>query len=352
VVTEQEEQDELPTNTVICDDAFDVLDSLPSNSVHAVITDPPYGLSFMGKSWDDFEPREYQEWCRRWAAKALRVLKPGGHLLAFSGNRTHHRLFTGVEDAGFEVRDTVTWHYGSGFPRSLNLDQSGWEGWGTSLKPSTEFVVLARNPLSEDTIAENVMEHGTGAINIDACRIGDGVDQGRHPANLVLDETAAEQLDEQSGELSSSPTGFDAAYSIDGSHDGYQSDAHEDYVVMESMQYDDEGGASRFFYTSKASRSERTMDGRIDNPHPTVKPVDLMEWLVQLTTAEEQIVLDPFCGSGTTLVAAKNVGRKFVGIELNPEYADVARVRAGLKAADAELVTDGGQRTLGEEYDD
>src|SRR6056297_2757959 len=114
----------LDNDQIITGDTFDELPSLSENSVHAIVTDPPYGLAFMGRDWDDFEPKEYQEWCEEWACEALRVLKPGGHMLAFSGNRTHHRLFTGVEDAGFEIRDTITWHYGSGFPKSLDVAKS------------------------------------------------------------------------------------------------------------------------------------------------------------------------------------------------------------------------------------
>ena len=115
---------DIETNVIHTGDCFDVLDELPESSVHAVVTDPPYGLAFMGRDWDDFEPKEYQSWCEEWAREVKRVLKPGGHLLAFSGNRTHHRLFTGVEDAGFEIRDTVTWHYGSGFPKAGDISKT------------------------------------------------------------------------------------------------------------------------------------------------------------------------------------------------------------------------------------
>jgi hypothetical protein len=206
------------THDIYEGDCFDRLAEIPENSAHAVVTDPPYGLAFMGRSWDDFSPKEYQEFCESWAGACRRVLRPGGHLLAFSGNRTHHRLFTGVGDAGFEIRDTVTWHYGSGFPKALDVSkaiddkndverevvgteevdvgmQSGsmhagreqevverektvatsdakqWDGWKTALKPATEYVVVARAPLGEGTVAENVMEWGTGALNIDGTRI-------------------------------------------------------------------------------------------------------------------------------------------------------------------------------------
>lgn len=405
-------------------DAFDVLADLPDESIHAVVCDPPYGLAFMGRSWDDFEPREYQEWCEKWARECLRVLKPGGHLLAFSGNRTHHRLFSGVEDAGFEIRDTLTWHYGSGFPKALDVskaidDKVGeegdygapkseraakeieyassdkgstwhegferpwmddedaiernareyvpgsdgarkWNGWKTHLKPATEFVVCARKPLP-GTVAECVLEHGTGAMNIDGCRVDaeertkyeketagtpgnslegskDGslngntgigtTDLGRYPSNLILDETAAAELDREVGTLTSGSR-------ESGIYDGAGDTAYGEFdeTNLPSLEAS-EGGPSRYFYTSKATKAERTLDGRIDNTHPTVKPQDLMEWLVRLVAAEGQIVLDPFAGSGTTCKAAKVFGRRFVGIEKQAKWADVARVRCGLTPVD------------------
>ena len=411
------------TNTIHSGDAFDVLPELPDESIHAVVTDPPYGLAFMGRDWDDFEPKEYQEWSERWARECKRVLKPGGHLLAFSGNRTHHRLFTGVEDAGFEIRDTLTWHYGSGFPkasdisktidkradaerevvgenpnvRESNTDNVGvvdheanektnyitapatdaakkWDGWKTGLKPATEFIVMARKPYDGATV-DSVLENGTGALNIDGTRIGydsnepdervktdysnpsvwsseeshegwrSGAhdeyepdelykDEGRYPANVVFDELAAEQLDADVGELA-------ARHFHDG---GRRDDGKGTFHAEDSYdgpgEYGEKGGPSRYFYTSKASRSERTLDGKIDNAHPTVKPGDLMQWLVKLVTAENQIVLDPFCGSGTTLRAAKDLNRQFIGIERQAKWADVARVRAGLTPEDPSIVRD------------
>ena len=393
----------LDNDQIITGDTFDELPSLSENSVHAIVTDPPYGLAFMGRDWDDFEPKEYQEWCEEWAREALRVLKPGGHMLAFSGNRTHHRLFTGVEDAGFEIRDTVTWHYGSGFPKALDVSKAiqkangvepeaindatdngmfaddseyndcynrhempepegaaeRWDGFKTALKPATEYVVVARAPLSEGTVAENVQTHGTGALNIDGCRVGSEphevsdtsyrtastgefsnqgiepdergtrIDEGRYPSNVVFDEQAAEALDREVGTLE---TGDDVTRSASiwgnaGDGDG-----------MEGEGYEDSGGPSRYFYTSKASRAERTLDGTIDNAHPTVKPADLMEWLVRLVTTEGQIVLDPFAGSGTTCRAAKDKARRFVGVERQSKWADVARVRCGLTPDDPSVV--------------
>jgi len=394
-------------------DCFNLLPDLPAESVHACVTDPPYGLAFMGRDWDDFEPREYQQWCEEWAREVKRVLKPGGHLLAFSGNRTHHRLFTGVEDAGFEIRDTLTWHYGSGFPKAHDIskaidrradaerevvaereklqssdsdmnrtygdapDREGiqeitepatdaakeWDGWKTGLKPATEFVVMARKPFDGATV-DCVQEHGTGALNIDETRIptDDSLDGGatsdterptqygdatgvfeagsnggvetadaRYPANVVFDETAAERLDRENEHSISSPR------VINEHHESGDRMGRGDMPPRESY-HNDSGGPSRYFYTSKATRAERTLNGKIDNAHPTVKPADLMEWLVTLVTAEGQIVLDPFTGSGTTCRAAKDKGRRFIGIEQQSKWADVARVRCGLTAEDPAAV--------------
>jgi site-specific DNA-methyltransferase (adenine-specific) len=420
------------TNQIIEGDCRDVLADLPAESAHAVVTDPPYGLAFMGRDWDDFEPKEYQQWCEEWARECLRVLKPGGHMLAFSGNRTHHRLFSGVEDAGFEIRDTVTWHYGSGFPKALDVSKAivkaagaerevvgsyqwpdgkkrnwrehdlshentygeadgpesrraieepatdaarEWDGWKTALKPATEFVVLARKPLP-GTVAECIQAHGTGALHIGETRIGDEphevsdtsyrtastgefsnqgispdergtrVDHGRYPANVVFDERAAEQLDRKVGECITGDdpgTRGNASHNIYGDYsDGQQTPGYQDKKT----------GPSRYFYTSKATRAERTLDGRIDNAHPTVKPTDLMEWLVRLVTAKGQLVVDPFAGSGTTCRAAKNLGREFIGIEQQAKWADVSRVRCGLTPENPSIVRgDDGQQGL-ETYTD
>ncbi|AFH21493.1 hypothetical protein OSG_eHP2_00100 [environmental Halophage eHP-2] len=398
------------TNQIYTGDCFEQLPALDENSVHAIVTDPPYGLAFMGRSWDDFEPKEYQAWCEKWATECLRVLKPGGHLLAFSGNRTHHRLMSGIEDAGYEIRDTITWHYGSGFPKALDVskaidkqadadrevirteDKSSkngrrmntgldskdrdtlngeyevtepateqakqWDGFKSALKPATEFVCVARSPLAEDTIAENVVTNGTGALNIDACRIGtdeiltgsasgfghggkygdndDEYDpephkesnQGRYPSNVVFDAQQADVLD-SNNETTISTGGVPDGDEVDGRVGDFQPSIRDSTGGI-----GDEGGVSRYFYTSKASKAERTLDGKIDNAHPTVKPIDLMEWLVSLATAEEQIVLDPFAGSGTTCKAAKNKNRQFIGIEQQAKWADVARVRSGLPPND------------------
>jgi site-specific DNA-methyltransferase (adenine-specific) len=340
-------------------------------------------------------------------------------LLAFGGNTRHHRLFAGVEDAGYEIRDTLTYHFGSGFPKALDVSKSidsqadaereivgknpnrrtgrentntyergndtvasehitapatdaaeQWDGFKTALKPATEFVVMARAPLAEDTVAENVLEWGTGALNIDGCRIetegrpnrensgarpGDATSydlgsreatgtttEGRYPANVVFDETAAAALDREVGDIEG------------GSAGGSISDGEKTMTPVKpgTASYDDNGGPSRYFYTSKATRAERTLDGRIDNAHPTVKPQDLMEWLVTLVTAEGQTVLDPFAGTGTTGRAAKDKGREFVLIEQDEQWADVARVRCGLSPNDPSHVRSNDAQTGLEGYTD
>jgi len=372
----------------------ELLAAMPSESVDAVATDPPYGLAFMGKAWDQQVPGP-DYW-----REVLRVLKPGGHMVAFGGTRTAHRLACAIEDAGFDLRDCVSWLYGSGFPKSHDVSKAidreagaercegvpgryasrrprerveavsayqdgvgnassavvtvpatesarAWDGWGTALKPAWEPIYLARKPF-KCTVAQSVLEHGCGALNIDGCRIGsDGatrdapsgngtrsnqvygtygacktvpLELGRWPANLVLDEEAARLLDAQTGERG--------------------------------------GGPSRFFYVAKASRSEReaglehfeprigsavtgrkpgsagaqsayagTTESARRNTHPTVKPVSLMRWLVRLITPPGGIVLDPFTGSGSTGVAAVLEGARFIGCELSPEFAEIARAR-------------------------
>lgn len=390
--------------TVFHGDCVEVMHSLPDASVHAVVTDPPYGLEFMGKEWDRYAPADFEAWCAVWAAECLRVLKPGGHLLAFGGSRTWHRLAAGIEDAGFEVRDSIAWLYGSGFPKSLDvskaidatlvhggynsrkiraanesrpgdgtvgsaLPQNGimsgnapearvsrsepqtpeaetWQGWGTALKPAFEPIVVARKPLV-GTVAGNVLVYGTGALNIDRARVsavpGDvaavvgtrrsgGImgesapreaasvphDLGRWPSNVVLDESQAAELDKQSGVLTSGANpakrGADGDRTVLGAFGG-QVDANP-------QRGQDSGGASRFFptfrYEAKAPTSERPRDGQ--TTHPTVKPLDLMRWLVRLVTPPGGTVLEPFAGSGTTLEAALLENFTVIGIEREADY--------------------------------
>jgi hypothetical protein len=464
-------------------DCLDVMRTLEAESVDAVVTDPPYGLKFMSKGWDHGVPGE-PFW-----VEALWIAKPGAYLLAFGGTRTFHRLTCAIEDAGWEVRDCLSWLYGQGFPKSLDvskaidktrddgeaharvarfvvarmeeqrisradvnahfgfsLEGSGaaqqwtttrtdrvirprvpkpdqwkrlkkllslsdemdgeverlnarkgtpseeyasrpdagyastpgmrdswtegrgwngnsakggepvratartWSGWGTALKPAWEPIILARKPLV-GTVAANVLKYGTGGINVDGCRIGtadvlsfgsreigDGIKygtmpkdrqtpgeqhaSGRWPANVCLDEEAAEMLDEQSGERKSSP--FMAATG-GAAHGRTMSGGIDKYV---HGGFTDSGGASRFYFTSKASQSDRNGGLGLDrSSHPTVKPLDLMRWLVRLVTPPGGVVLDPFMGSGTTGRAALIEGFHFVGIEKEREYFEIARRR-------------------------
>ena len=439
-------------------DAIEAMQAMAENSVDAIVTDPPYGLEFMGKEWDaltmrgqinrspdkpnravqpgpgsnsrgyiDVDKRAMQEWHHAWATEALRILKPGGHLLAFGGTRTYHRLACAIEDAGFEIRDCLAWMYGSGFPKSLDVskaidkangvtdrpvtgekrgaerlrnqapngkrdgegrwgDEVGrdpfthgavtpeaqrWNGWGTALKPAFEPIVLARKPLSERNVAANVQRWGTGALNIDGCRIGEQGEKitqprpthsldaasswtkpptvpfhyaegagGRWPANVTLDETAAAMLDEQTGELTSGSR-------REGLVGGFgKGDIYGDGMTALGATQGDKGGASRFFYCPKADREERnrgvytdaaqvfgpgTLPGSLSKPmqntHPTVKPVELMRWLCRMVTPKGGTVLDPFTGSGSTGVAAMREGFEFIGVEREAEYVEIARAR-------------------------
>jgi len=513
----------LQTNKIICGDCIEVMKTLPENSVDAIVTDPPYNLSsivkrfgkkgsapaqfgkdgsfsrlskgFMGKEWDNEIAFGTEVW-----KEALRVLKPGGFLLSFGGTRTYHRLVCGIEDAGFEIRDTIMWLYGSGFPKSLNIgkqiDKMGakdiswfgkwlrewrekknitqkeiaklfpsktggltgcvanwelglniptpeqftkicrtfdlpfesieeaereiigkkktnrtvmqkigetntsgevditlpstpeakeWEGWGTALKPACEPIVVARKPLSEKNVALNVLKWGTGGINIDECRIdyqgkndwdntfrpSKNIDrncwlknknrlarrdvikqQGRFPANIILDEESSKLLDEQSGNCG-------GKWGNQGDKDNSvipfsESQKGLEYLKQSERYKGDKGGASRFFYCAKASKSERnfglentdikekpipinephnskTLQERYKmvskNNHPTVKPIALMQYLIKLVSREGAIVLDPFVGSGTTIIACIKLNRKSIGIEKESEYVKIANAR-------------------------
>ena len=336
---------------VLHGDSLEVLKDLPDNSVDSVVTDPPYGLSFMGKKWD-YDVPSVALW-----TEVLRVLKPGGHLLSFGGTRTYHRMVVAIEDAGFEIRDQIQWLYGSGFPKSHNLEGQ-WEGWGTALKPANEPIVLARKPLApKHTVAENVAEFGTGALNIDASRIayqgdyrsparadgkvnsgggfGAGVTEGafdnaarealgRWPANIILDEAAAEALDEQSGTSGGGKRKVGSNRKPREDREQY-GDMAQSHIGVDN--YGDSGGASRFFYVAKASKRERGTD----NNHPTVKPIALMQYLIKLVTPPNGTVLDPFTGSGTTGVAAAELGFDFIGIEREAEYVAIAQKRIDSK---------------------
>lgn len=405
---------------------------LPDASIDAIVTDPPYGLDFMGKDWDsavklangmlgqiaegltksehgplarggthsqgykNHDGLAFELWVTGWAAEALRVLKPGGHLLAFGGSRTWHRLAAGIEDAGFEVRDSIAWLYGSGFPKSLDVAKAldaregiirgaagapisengsmsgvnyertdkgaavtesarAWEGWGTALKPAFEPIVVARKPLA-GTVAANVLQYGTGALNIDASRIGTTVETwpasrsyapgqiqpggkgktqatgsapaGRWPANVMLDESQAAALDAQAPKTGAAAKA--SGPTLRGRHDTAVAYGARNGLEGEPAYHGDSGGASRFFYVAKAPKSERpvTVDDEGKRvAHPTVKPLALMRYLVTLVTPPGGVVLDPFAGSGTTLEAAHLAGFESIGVELTPDYWPLIEAR-------------------------
>jgi DNA modification methylase len=476
-------------------DCLQKLKELEDNSIDSVVTDPPYGIGFMNKEWDSptkhkeliereqkrseerhkegkspakgtftkgvqpglpiggaKEGRWFQEWSEEWAKEAYRVLKPGGYILSFCAPRMYHRMTSGIEDAGFEIRDQLMWVFGSGFPKSHNIGKavdklegnerevvgskihsqkgikvaeerttigagafgepreaeitkgnSEWEGWGTALKPAHEPIVMARKPF-KGTVADNVLEWGTGGINVDGCRIGyedtpnpatnpkyrheqnykmpekgqeskgavsfsssnnDVNVEGRFPANIIFDEEAGKILDEQSGNIK-------GGKSMPPFQGKPQNDINFTSGVKEinRIGYNDNGGASRFFYCPKASKKDRNegcddlenavgdytniaskrlkcntcgkwgistdhckceepdwIQPETKNIHPTVKPTDLMAYLVRLVTPKGGIVLDPFMGSGSTGKAAVREGMNFIGIEREEEYMEIAKTR-------------------------
>ena len=320
-------------------DCLEQMKTLPDNSVDSIVTDPPYGISFMAKKWD-YDVPEVEVW-----KEALRVLKPGGHALIACGTRTQHRMVVNIEDAGFEIRDVVSWIYGSGFPKSLNIhnkDERCPEGWGTALKPSCEFFTLARKPFSEKTVAANVLKWGTGGINIDGCRVeldgdykskpngrpsqtglGNNYNpseanqpdtQGRFPANLIHD--GSQQVLELFPETKPSRIGKPRGTKKKGLF------ANSKFNKV-GQEHNDSGSAARFFYCPKASKKDRD-EG---NNHPTVKPTALMQYLCRLITPTGGVVLDPYMGSGSTGKAAVKEGFSFVGCELDKEYYKIAKER-------------------------
>ncbi len=410
----------MDVNKIIQGDCLEVLKTFGDNCIDSIVTDPPYGLSFMGKHWD-YDVPKVEVW-----RECLRVLKPGGHLLSFSGTRTYHRMAVNIEDAGFEIRDMIAWIYGSGFPKSLNIGKavdkirgnkrevigtdhqgkksngtmaghhgwaegdvditrgtSEWEGWGTALKPALEPICVSRKPLI-GTVAANVLQYGTGGINVDGCRVGYVSDcDEKHQADI-----ARGQVNAINGKFfggggksiasTNMPTGrFPANLIHDGSEEvlrgfpetatwsgvrtkpanGNVFNGHGDKQIGHIGQHADSGSAARFFYCAKASKEDRDggcegMDVSIkniysegiissDHPgtanggggrkarnyHPTVKPTDLMRYLCRLVTPPNGLILDPFFGSGSTGKAAKLEHFNYIGIEREPEYCEIAQKR-------------------------
>ena len=365
--------EEVGRQKIICGDCIEVLKSMPENSVDSIVCDPPYQIFFMSKSWDqEFNTEE-------WARQCLRVLKPGGHLIAFAATRTIHKIMYSLENQGFEIRDLISWLYFSGFPKSHNvskaidkhfgaerevvgksLHKSGianntkghrtvggtvalhvditkpatkeaikYDGWGTALKPAQEPAVLCRKPLEKGlSIAENVLKWGTGGLNIDACRFnfGDPCWVGPNSDEKRIGET----INKQGGNKFRNSayflpdTGITPLFRENGRWPAniYQCSKASRGEREEGLEdHESRGGAYEF-------GQDGSLDGRtqpiVKNFHPTVKPVKLMGWLVRLVTPIDGIVVDTFCGSGTTLVATELVGKyQGIGIEMNPEYCDI-----------------------------
>lgn len=315
-------------NHIFCGDCLDVMAEFPDNSIDSIVTDPPYGLSFMSKSWDRGVPG-IPFW-----EEALRVVKPGAHMLAFGGTRTHHRLMTAIEDAGWEIRDCIMWIYGSGRPKSLDISKAikkieienaeEWDGWGTGLKPAYEPIILARKPVG-GPIAENVLIWGCGGINLDICRVEsesstNPATLGRWPANIILDEDTGKLLDLQSGDDCGNKAPVKSGTS--GKSKGIYGNFAQKGCNPQTFR-GDTGGASRFFYCAKASCSERGED----NDHPTVKPLALIRYLIKLITPPKGITMDMFAGSGTAAEAALDEGVTFVCIDIEQHHVDIAQNR-------------------------
>jgi len=396
------------------------LKQYPDNYFDSIVTDPPYGIEFMGKDWDK-HTGALETW-----NECFRVLKPGGHILAFSASRTYHHLATNIEAVGFEIRDQIMWIYGSGFPKSHNIGKAvdkklgnkrkfvgqnqdiikkqakdlregkrkildsfkagepnrnngfktvsaditkgntEWEGWGTALKPAHEPIVMARKPLSENTVVDNVLKHGTGGINIDGCRVGlsEGDDPrlggkgswktdkmakqvysggyagvvsgsselGRFPANVIHD--GSDVIEEEFAKFGNKGNKWNKDYGKQYKDEKRQYDSSTQQCVFgggyeNSNTYADKGTASRFFYCAKVSKKERNIGQSTDgkNNHPTVKPVALMKYLITLITPKGGKVLDPFNGSGSTGMACVELGYEYTGCELDPDYIEISKAR-------------------------
>ena len=319
-------------------DSLEILKKLPDNSFDSMVTDPPAGIAFMGKKWDkDKGGRKlWIAWLESIMTEAFRTLKPGAHILVWAIPRTSHWTATAIENAEFEIRDVVTHIFGSGFPKSHNIGKKikEFDGWGTALKPASEHWILARKPLSEKTIAANVLEHGTGGINIDASRIKAGQNDGRFPANLILShKPGCKQVGSKEGKGytinrftdGAKPFGNGAGHPYKVEDQGPETiavwDCDDDCAVKQL------GEENRFFYCAKASKKEKTLNKTIDNKHPTVKSLKLMKYLINLVTPPGGVVLDPFMGSGTTGQAALEGNFGFVGVELEAESFEICKNR-------------------------
>lgn len=301
------------TYQIIQGNNIEVLKTFPDNYFDSIVTDPPYGIDFLGKDWDSNTGslETYNE--------CLRVLKPGGHLLAFSAARTYHHLAVTIERAGFEIRDQIMWIYSSGFPKSQDVGRqlnkrnidNDYHGWGTNLKPAHEPICMARKPCI-GSVVNNVQVYGTGAINIDATRI---------PAN---DLPGPEHYSNKSatGTLNGSIWNNE---NTNGKIDVDSILKSQTLGRFPSNVLGEIEGYQKFFYCPKVNRQERHKG--VNNNHPTVKPVELMKYLVKLVTPKGGTVLDPFNGSGSTGMACVELGYNYVGIELDNSYVEISKKR-------------------------
>lgn len=288
----------------------------------AVVTDPPYGIEYLGNSWDSYKNCvAFKEETWRSISKTL---KPGGYLLIFGASKTFHRLTCAVEDSGLKIKDVLMWLYGQGMPKSQNMGKknSDWEGWGTGLKPCYEPILLAQKPIEEKTIIKNLEKYGVGAINIEESRL----DSGRWPGNVIHD--GSDEVEEQFAKFGERGNGWSRNYGVE----DYQGRQYGGGVFggggyIGETTYCDEGTASRFFYSTKSSVKERTHNRTVENNHPTVKNLELMKYLIKLITPTGGTVCDPFAGSGTTLIAAKDAGFNSVGVEMSEEYCEIIKNR-------------------------
>ena len=394
---------------IICGDCIEVLKKMPDASIDAIVTDPPYGIDYMARAWDASTPES------EWAAEVFRVLKYGGHVISFGATRTIHRVSTSLEKAGFEIRDMISWVYESGFPKSMNISKAidshfnldrpvigsqkltgnakspkgkkghtaaytrsfkaeerdpdpqwmpittaaseeakKWDGWGTCLKPAQEPAIMARKPMKESTVTENVLKHGIGGINIDDCRFpyNDPCWIGKHsdkpkdylkgPGGSHFRESQEARLD---GDVSKNSYGEEYRNNPVFAHEKGRFPANIYYCKKPNIKEREIGCSelplkdAKGYMNSSNGKGERVDGGptaKRGNNHPTVKPIKLMNWLVKLVTPKDGVVMDTYCGSGTTMVAAEIAGIKSIGIELNPEYCDIIYSRLKYTVEDSE----------------
>ena len=308
--------------TLFVGDCINELKKLEDCSVDSIVTDPPYGISIDHNKWDSFSSNfRFQKWCSLWAAECLRILKPGGHIVSFSSNRTYHRMVVGLEDAGFEIRDMVNWLYFSGMPKgtSFGRKDESLSGWATGLKPASEPIVLARKPIQEKTVLQQMQKTRTGGLNIDACRFSAKDDCWVGPKNEDFVKA------------------WDAPVKSNFTSGGKLFVADKDqYHYRDLSSYKPTGGRwpANIFQCKKPSKREKEAGLRKlpkvknrKNFHPSVKPIKLMRWLCRLVTPEGGLIVDPFLGSGTTAMAALMEGFSCIGCEMNEEYAKIIEHR-------------------------